>query len=32
VHAGLADDPAAALEELFAGYVLGDGPRGEREG
>jgi hypothetical protein len=32
VHAGLADDPAAALEELFAGYVLGAGPRGEREG
>jgi hypothetical protein len=32
VHAGLADDPAAALEELFAAYVLGAGPRGAREG
>jgi hypothetical protein len=31
VHAGLADDPAQALEELFAAYVLGVDPRGERE-
>jgi hypothetical protein len=29
VHAGLADDPARALDELFAAYVLGRGPRGE---
>ena len=28
VHAGLADDPARALDELFAAYVLGTEPRG----
>jgi hypothetical protein len=31
VHAGLADDPARALDELFAAYVLGGGPRAERD-
>jgi hypothetical protein len=31
VHAGLAADPARALDELFAAYVLGAGPRGERD-
>jgi hypothetical protein len=28
VHAGLTDDPARALDELFAAYVLGTEPRG----
>ena len=27
VHAGLAEDPARALDELFAAYVLGGDPR-----
>jgi len=32
VHAGLAEDPARALDELFAAYVLGADPSdaGER--
>jgi hypothetical protein len=32
VHAGLTDDPARALDELFAAYVLGAPPAGPREG
>ena len=31
VHAGLADDPARALDERFAAYVLGVDPRAGRE-
>jgi hypothetical protein len=31
VHAGLTDDPARALDELFATYVLGAAPAGSRE-
>jgi len=31
VHAGLADDPARALDELFSAYVLGTIPRSARE-
>ena len=31
VHAGLADDPARALDELFSAYVLGTIPRSTRE-
>lgn len=31
VHAGLTDDPARALDELFAAYVMGAAPAGPRE-
>jgi hypothetical protein len=32
VHAGLTDEPARALDELFATYVLAPAAGGAREG